>query len=161
MSIFFDSNITFLFKEEAITNSIIKTKRVCDLLTHQNESFGDLERAFYLCQQEHGHIYEVEERSTPLLLGIYLTCYRLFPSASGGAQLLIGDEESFPIDQFIEAKAINSTLSQPILECLAYLDKQLHDNDSREIIKHKILELGNQFRFHIMVKSDLQAYSDS
>ncbi|TDQ79841.1 hypothetical protein CLV99_1291 [Sphingobacterium yanglingense] len=153
MSIFFDSNITFLMREEAITNSIIETKRKCDLLTHQTGSFGDLERAIYLCQQEHGATYHAQDCSAPLLLAYYLTLRRLFPESTTFAQ--VGFEQVGLLDiNTMEAETHpNSQLVDTISEYMAYLDQLLSDPASREERRQEVLNLCEQFRFHISVNS--------
>ncbi len=153
MSIFFDSNITFLLREEAITNSIIETKKKCDLLTHQTGSFGDLERAIYLCQQEHGATYHAEDCSAPLLLVYYLTLRRLFPEYTTFAQLGFVQLGLLDINAMEVGAISNSRLFDTISEYIAYLDELLLDHNSREKKRQEMLNLCEQFRFHISVKS--------
>ncbi|MDR2282293.1 MAG: hypothetical protein LBE37_03755 [Sphingobacterium sp.] len=153
MSIFFDSNITFLLREEAITNSIIETKKACDLLTHQTGSFGDLERAIYLCQQEHGATYHAQDCSAPLLLACYLTLRRLFPESTTFAQVRFEKLGLLDINAMESSMISNSQLLDTIATYIAYLDELLSDDNSREKKRQEVLNLCEQFCFHISVKS--------
>ncbi len=143
-------------REEAITNSIIETKNKCDLLTHQNGSFGDLERAIYLCQQEHGYTYQVLDQSAPLLLAYYLTLSKLFPEPKGYAQLIFDGVGRLDINE-VEAGLLtaNPQLFEIISECVAYLDNRLNSVTTPQSIKQNILHLNECFRFYITMKSNL------
>ncbi|MFD2554854.1 hypothetical protein [Sphingobacterium tabacisoli] len=153
MSIFFDSNITFLLREEAITNSIIETKKKCDLLTHKTGSFGDLERAIYLCQQEHGTIYHAQDCSVPLLLAYYLTLRRLFPESTTFAQVGFEQLGILDINTIKVGEVSNSRLFDTISGYITYLDELLSDPKSWEKKRQEVLSLCEQLRFHISVKS--------
>ena len=149
MSIFFDSNITFLLREGTITNSIIKMKRICNLLTRQSESFGDLERSIYLSQQEHGHAYYVDERSIPLLLGVCLTLSHLFADSSDFAQLLLESNEETDRREFNAGVLAHPQLSDIVAEYETHLSERFHDRTERQKLRVAILNLCAEFRFHI------------
>lgn len=153
MSIFFDSNITFLLREGTITNSIIKMKRICNLLTRQSESFGDLERSIYLSQQEHGCNYQVLEQSSCLLLGIHLTLRKLFPSSSHFARVVFEERKEFSLEEILENKSNNEQLFEIVSECDAFLETALLDLEKRQRMRQQILELCAQLRFNINVCS--------
>lgn len=151
MSIFFDSNITFLLREGAITNSIIEMKRICTLLTQQYESFGDLERSIYLSQQEHGCTYQVVDRSLCLLLGIHLTLRKLFPSSSHFARVVFEGKDMFSLEEILEDSSNNKQLFEIVSECDVFLEDVLSDLEKRQRMRQQILELCAQLRFNISV----------
>lgn len=151
MSIFFDSNITFLLREGAITNSIIEMRGICSLLTQQSESFGDLERSIYLSQREHGCRYQVLDNSSPLLLGLHLTLRKLFPSSSHFAGLVFEGDDSSSLEDILEGKSTNEQLLDMVSECDSFLEVALSDLEKRQIKRQQILELCAQLRFNISV----------
>ncbi len=150
MSIFFDSNITFLLREGSITNSIIKMKGICNLLTQQSESFGDLERSIYLSQQEHG-CYQVLDNSSDLLLGLYMTLRKLFPSSSHFAGLVFKGNEKFSLEDILEGKSNYEQLRNVVYECDSFLELVLSGMEKRQRMRQQVLELCAQLRFNISV----------